>query len=402
MFVLFVMKGSVDEMYDNSVNTSHVLLSTLNEEFYKWKLVQMIPAIMTCVGFCSVNPITTALFGKSGCGKTVAQKIALAMMKNNGFVVYEINKGGFTLAGLSKLFKSNVDEATLAKRKMLQAAELLFLEDLSDITDYMAESVVSLITSLSEDTVMDYTTNEVQNRFDVGVKKRSVFGGTDGHYFRLLKSSSWNDKVRRRVVCMFMYYFNDELTTKESYTDSLKTSKATTSMAMELYDKRDFSNIRFTKRKEVTNTVSLELRNKAWRTMYKVIPESNSCKYLTDSIAEGHAVFNNRGDVIDEDYQFILDFLPRYLLPFTPVDFKIFSYLIEKGSKATIRELLAVTDVGRKKLDSEIDVSPLIVRQFDDVEYGNLRHVVVLSDLVNESKKRFDLIVSDLKEVAKR
>jgi hypothetical protein len=340
------------------------------------------------------------LFGESGTGKTVAQKIALAIMKNNGYKMYEIAKGGFTLTGLSKLFKSNVSEDLLAKRKMLQESELLFLEDLSDLTDYMIDSVISLITSFADETVMDYTTNEVQSRFDIGKRKRSTFGGTDGHYFKLLKSSVWNDKVKRRVMCLFLYYFPDEKRSKEEYTDSLGKTYGTGDMSINIFTNRHLDTVKFERRTEpLRNTVDMEIRNKTWRNFYAVIQESNSCKYICDCLAEGHAVFNNRDTIINEDYNFLNDFLKRFAIPFKPLDFQVYSYLIKKGKSATMSELIAYLEVGRKKLDREIDFSPLLLKEYEDKETGQLRYVVKLSDYVKDMKGEFDNLIKKFKEM---
>lgn len=358
--------------------------------------------ITVCMGMCSIKPFTVAVFGESGTGKTVAQKLALAIMKNNGYKIYEITKGGFTLAGLSKLYKSNVSESLLRKRTMLQQAELLYLEDLSDLTDYMTESVVSLISSLSDDTKMDYTTNDIQSVVDLGKRKRSTFGGTDGHYFRLLKSEVWNDKVRRRVVPVFLYYYPNELSNKESYTDSLTSTFGTNATAKLIFEKRRFDAIKFTKRDSVTNDVDMEIRNKTWRSIYTCIPESNSCKYLTDSLAEGHALFNDRDTVLEEDYQFILDFLLRYLLPFKPIDFRIFTYLLKKGKPATMKELQGYLDVGRKKIEQTLDFTPILVKQFEnDSGHGQLKYVIKPSDYIKEMKSNFDSTILKFRDMIK-
>lgn len=389
-------------MYDESPNTTHIIKSTLRESHSTWKIVQTIPTIVVCMGLCAVKPFTVAVFGESGTGKTVSQTVGLGIMKNNGFRIYEITKGGFTLAGLSKLFKPNVGESLLRKRKMLQECELLYLEDLSDLTDYMVESVVSLISSLADDTKMDYTTNEIQATVDLGKTKRSTFGGTDGHYFRLLKSTVWNDKVRRRVVPMFLYYFPSELKSKEEYTDSLIETYGTRNSAKRIFDTRELVKIKFTRRETMVNNVDLELRNKTWRNLYSCIPESNSCKYLTDALAEGHAIFNDRDTVLDEDYQFILDFMLRYLMPFKPTDFSVFTYLLKRGEYSTFKELQAYLDMGRKKLERDITFSPLLVKEYDNVEgHGQLKYYVKLSKYIQQIKTEFDKIVFEFRKVLK-
>lgn len=419
-----------DCTYDESPNTMLIIKSILSEKYWRWKIVQGMITIFTASTILAPKPFTTGVFGFSGSGKTVAQQMALEIAKNNGIDLFSIEKGGFTLSGFAKLFSEDIKGELKESREELLNCTCIYLEDLADVTDYVSANTISLLTSFSESKSFEYVTGNNQVKVTLENLKRNIFGGTDMDYFTLMDNPVWDKKVKRRMIPVMLYYFPQELLERSEEVDCMSDyqQKGTKGMSAELFQKRGWDKIKvaetdayYQNDAELRGDASRDVRNAARRVLENTKPgfvDPNSMQYLAVSLAGGHAIFNGRDYICNDDYYFIIDFMERFCLPFNAWDFRAFMYLLSRCvtqpvDMVSLDELALPLKHSPRKLREDLFGSKVLSMCFDkegilekneledSVEFqmfGNPKYCVRIDPGVIIVKKKFDAKIQQLGE----